>query len=83
MAKKETQPEATKYSVAELVAAGPSIFGVSPELMAGALHGKEEATKEEAETLLKEFLGKPVNQDEAVAEAPAEAVQDEEKGAAN
>jgi hypothetical protein len=69
----EKQPEeVTKYSVAELVAAGPSVFGVVPELMAGALHGKAEATKEEAKAALKKFL-----------KAPAVDQQDEEKGAAN
>lgn len=69
------KPEATKYSVAELVAAGPTAFGVPPEILAGALYGKDAVTKDEAKKLVKEFKAKPV--------AAERADQDKEKGAAN
>lgn len=62
--------EATKYSVAELIAAGPTVFKVRPEIMVGALYGKTEATKEEAEKAVQAFLKAP-------------AVMQEKKGAAN
>lgn len=38
------------------------IFGTTPEVMTGALHGVEgELTREEAKTRLDEFLNKEVN----------------------
>jgi hypothetical protein len=68
MAKQKPAPEArpeeaTVFPVADLVTADPSVFGVPSELMAGALHGRKEATKEEAAELLKEFREKPVHKE--------------------
>lgn len=51
MAKKEKAPVFTK---AELLDAY-HVFGVSREFLAGALHGVEEATKEQAEKLVGDF----------------------------
>lgn len=48
------------FTRAELISAAPSLFGVSTEMMAGALHGVEQATREEAENLLKKFQTKEV-----------------------
>lgn len=67
MASKEQAPkqateEVTKYSVEELVDAAKSAFNTQPEIMAGALYGKTEVTKEEATQLLKDFVNKPVHQ---------------------
>lgn len=50
--------EAPIFSKSDLIA-NASVFGVQPEIVAGALHDKEEATKDEAEKLIKAFLEKP------------------------
>lgn len=60
----------TKYAVADLIAAGPSTFNVMPEIVAGALHDKKEATQSETKAAIKTFLSTPVK-------------PEEEKGAAN
>lgn len=52
--------EAQKFPAEELIKAAPAVFGVSPEMMAGALHGTNEASKDEAEALLKKFQDKGV-----------------------
>jgi len=42
--------------------AGPTVFGVMPEVMAGALHGVTESlTIDQAKEKLKAFQAKPVN----------------------
>jgi hypothetical protein len=56
MARKTKQPSFTR---AELINAS-HVFNVKPEVIAGALYGVEEATKEEAEKRLKAFLKKGV-----------------------
>lgn len=55
----KSKKKAPVFSKDELVN-NAHIFGTSPELMAGALHGTEEATKDEAFKLLKEFKSKGV-----------------------
>lgn len=46
----------------ELKKAGPAVFGVATEVMAGALYGVTESlTIAQAKDKLKEFLAKPVN----------------------
>lgn len=53
----EPTPEpATAFPVTDLIAAAPAVFGVKPEIMAGALYGIKEATKEEAQRRLDEFM---------------------------
>ncbi|MED3571961.1 oligoribonuclease [Cytobacillus praedii] len=54
--KKKESP--TVYTKAELIAAA-SVFEVKPEIVAGALYDKKEATKEEAAKLIKDYLKKP------------------------
>jgi hypothetical protein len=55
------QEEVVKHAVSDLVAASYEHFGVKPEVMVGALYSVEEASKEEAEALIKAFLSKGVN----------------------
>jgi hypothetical protein len=59
-APKEEAAKPTKYSKAELLNAAYQHFGVTPEVMAGALYGKEEASKAEAEKLINAFLSRGV-----------------------
>lgn len=59
MAEKAVKKEApTKYSKRDLME-NAAVFKVMPEIVAAALTGKTEATKEETEKAIKEFLEKP------------------------
>lgn len=59
------KPEpATKHTVAELLA-NADVFNVAPEILAGALYGKTEATRDEAAKLLAAFVKKEVDHKEA------------------
>lgn len=55
--KKEKAPV---FSKGDLINAAPTVFGVNPEIMAGALFDVEEATEAQAKKLLDEFLTKEV-----------------------
>lgn len=58
MAKK---PKTPTYDKGDLIAAAPNLFGVQPEVMAGALFSiKKAITKDEAAKKLKAFLTKEV-----------------------
>jgi len=68
MAKKDEAPKATAsteeptFTAAELIAAAEQVFGVRPELMAGALYGlKDPITRAEARKRLDAFLNKEVS----------------------
>jgi hypothetical protein len=66
MARKKPDQEAPAvqaapvFKKADLVENAPAVFGVSPEMMAGALYSVEEATKAEAQALLDKFKTKGV-----------------------
>lgn len=53
---------AATYTVAELIAAAPEKFGVSPDVATAALRmaGKKTATVEEARTIITEFANREV-----------------------
>lgn len=55
--KKEKAPA---FSRGDLITAAPTVFGVNPEVMAGALFNVEVATEAEARKLLDDFLTKEV-----------------------
>lgn len=52
--------EATRFTTDELLASY-HVFGVPRELLAGALHGVKDATREEVEQLLKDFKTREVD----------------------
>lgn len=54
MANKKETPK-TKYSKRDLMA-NAAMFKVTPEIVAAALVGKDEATKEETEKAVNDFL---------------------------
>lgn len=56
------QADASVYSREELMAAAQSVFGVRPEIVAGAfrLKGKDAMTRAEAEAAIREFLRREV-----------------------
>jgi hypothetical protein len=58
MARKQQPKEAPVFAKSDLIAAA-DYFGVQPEIVAGALHDKEEATNEETKNLIKAYLTKP------------------------
>lgn len=51
-----------KYPRQELFAQAPAVFGVNPEVLAGALYGNNvaELSVDEAKDAIKKFLGKKV-----------------------
>lgn len=53
---------ASTYTAAELIAAAPEKFGVSPDVATAALRmaGKKTATVEEARTIITEFANREV-----------------------
>lgn len=53
---------AAAYTAAELIAAAPEKFGVSPDVATAALRmaGKKTATVEEARTIITEFANREV-----------------------
>lgn len=53
---------AATYTAAELIAAAPEKFGVSPDVVTAALRmaGKKTATVEEARTIITEFANREV-----------------------
>lgn len=53
---------AATYTAAELIAAAPEKFGVSPDVATAALRmaGKKTATVEEAKTIITEFANREV-----------------------
>ena len=53
---------AATYTAAELIAAAPEKFGVSPDVATAALRmaGKKTATVEEARTIITEFANREV-----------------------
>lgn len=53
---------AATYTAAELIAAAPEKFGVSPDVSTAALRmaGKKTATVEEARTIITEFANREV-----------------------
>lgn len=55
---KEKQKTVTDYHRDELIAAARDVFGVEPEIVAGALHDKTRATKQETEQAIQDFLTK-------------------------
>ena len=57
------QPQEDKYSRAELVSNSMAIFGVMPEVVAGALHGNgaEELTIAEVQEAIFNFLTRSVS----------------------
>ena len=61
MAETKTTAAAT-YTAAELIAAAPEKFGVSPDVATAALRmaGKKTATVEEARTIITEFANREV-----------------------
>ena len=64
MAEAKTAPAETAatYTAAELIAAAPEKFGVSPDVATAALRmaGKKTATVEEARTIITEFANREV-----------------------
>jgi molybdopterin biosynthesis enzyme MoaB len=56
------QPE-SEYSVAELAANSKTVFGVMPECVIAAFRvaGKEKATKQAAEKIIRDFMKKEVD----------------------
>ncbi|NJJ37824.1 hypothetical protein HCB82_01340 [Paenibacillus sp. 7028] len=64
MADTPASPElATKYSIQELLDHSAALFSYSPEVLVGALHGRDdkELTVDEAKAFIAEFLKKKVN----------------------
>ena len=63
MAEAKTTAAAPTYTAAELIAAAPEKFGVSPDVATAALRmaGKKTATVEEARTIITEFANREVN----------------------
>lgn len=59
MAPKNKELPVTDYHRDELIAAARDVFNVEPEIVAGALHGKDRATKQETEEAIQAFLEKP------------------------
>lgn len=57
-AEKPQKEQPTKFTKAQLIA-NAAVFNVAPEIVAGALHNVEEATKAETEKAIKSFLEKP------------------------
>lgn len=57
------EEQASKYPKKELIASAYAIFGVMPEVVAGALHGNEaqELTLDEVKQAIKEFLERKVS----------------------
>lgn len=62
MATQKPKPEeSSKYEKRELIAAAKNVFGVKPEIMAGALYGvTEPITVEDAKARLDKFRKKEV-----------------------
>lgn len=62
--KAEKKPSVPIFEKSEIIESA-SLFGTSPEIMAGALFviKKEKITKQEAENALKTFLKKPVGKE--------------------
>lgn len=62
MAEKKPAASAAKYAGEELAASSAALFGVPPEVLAGALHGvdKEELTVAEAKRFVNQFLDRKV-----------------------
>lgn len=62
MADKKSASNAPKYSREELLANAEAIFAVKPEVLAGALHGREEKefTIDEVKSLVNKFLERKV-----------------------
>lgn len=50
------------FPTGALIEAAPTVFGVAPEVMAGALYNVEEATEARAKVLLDEFKKKEVKE---------------------
>lgn len=63
--KTDKKPKATPIFEKSEIIESASLFGTSPEIMAGALTlvNKEKITKQEAENALKAFLKKPVGKE--------------------
>jgi len=63
-AKKPQAAEAPKYPISELIAQSKAIFGVNPEVVAGAVHGidvtGDEFTVDEVKGLIEAFLKRKV-----------------------
>lgn len=59
----EVKLDESKYSRAEILANAQAIFGVMPEVVAGALHGNksEELTISEVKKAIKQFLRRGVS----------------------
>ncbi len=57
------KPNESKYSRAEILANAQAIFGVMPEVVAGALHGNksEELTISEVKKAIEQFLKRSVS----------------------
>lgn len=62
MSEKKNAPSAKKYSVNELAQNAQALFGVKPEVLAGALHGvvQKELAVDEAKRLIEQFLKRRV-----------------------
>lgn len=56
----EKKEKAPVFAKADLIKAAPTVFGVTPEVMAGALHNVEEATEAQAKELLNKFKTREV-----------------------
>lgn len=63
--KTDKKPKATPIFEKSEIIESASLFGTSPEIMAGALTlvNKEKITKQEAKNALKAFLKKPVGKE--------------------
>jgi hypothetical protein len=63
MAEKKETVQAPKYSRDEFLANAEALLGVKPEVVAGALHGNNQAefTVEEMRKLIKSFLERKVS----------------------
>jgi hypothetical protein len=61
--KKSTDPENPKYSLEELMSYSDSLFKCRPEVVAGAVHGRNqnEYSVEELRQLINNFLNRKVN----------------------
>ncbi|MNJ41103.1 hypothetical protein D3C77_360140 [compost metagenome] len=59
----EKEPVVSRYPIEELTANAESLFSVRPEVLAGALHGKDhsELTIDEARRAIDQFLKRKVN----------------------
>lgn len=60
-AEKQQEEKPATFSTEYLVE-NASVFGVLPEVVAGALVGKKHATKQEAEDAIKNYLKQPKEQ---------------------